>query len=62
MHTITVNIKDNDLVNKVIWLLEHFQDDGLEIVLKEDIDDLILLKSTRNDDSISYEEYLKNEN
>lgn len=49
-------------MNKVVWLLKHFQDDGLEIVSKEDIDDLILLKATRDEDSISYEEYIKNDN
>ncbi len=60
MHTITINVKDEALVDKVLWLLEHFQKDGLEIVSKEDIDDLKLLKSTRNEESISLEKYLKN--
>ncbi len=43
-------------------LLEHFKDEGLEIVSKEDMDDLKLLKATRNEDSVTFDEYLKNEN
>jgi len=62
MQTLTINIQNETLVDKVVWLLEHFKNDGLEIVSKEDIKDLKLLKSTRDEDSISFEDYLKNEN
>lgn len=61
MQTLTINIQNETLVEKVIWLLEHFKKDGLEIVSKEDIEDLKLLSATRNEDSISFKEYLKNE-
>ena len=61
MQSITINIKD-ELADKVIWLLEHFKGDGLEIVSKEDIDDLKLLKASRNEGTIAFDEYLKNEN
>ena len=47
----------NDI--KMIWLLQHFKNDGLEIVPKENMDDLKLLKATRNEDSIPFETYLK---
>ena len=50
------------LKDKVLWLLEHFKNDGLEIVSKEDLDDLKLLKASREDETIDFEEYLKNEN
>jgi len=36
MHSITIHVKDSKLAEKVTWLLEHFQEDGLEIVSKED--------------------------
>ncbi len=62
MQSITININNDKLVDKVTWLLEHFKGDGLEIVSKEDMDDLKLLKATRNESSISFDEYLKNEN
>ena len=62
MQTLTINIKNDTLVDKVMWLLEHFKKDGLEIVSKEDIKDLKLLKATRDEKSISFEEYLANEN
>jgi len=62
MHTITININNDNLTQKVLWLLEHFKNDGLEIASKEDIEDLKLLKATRDEESISFESYLKNEN
>ncbi len=62
MQTVTINIQDESLAEKVLWILEHFKNDGLEIVSKEDIDDLKLLKKTREEESIPFEEYLKNEN
>jgi len=62
MKTLTINIANDTLVDKVMWLLEHFKNDGLEIVSKEDIEDLKLLKATREEETISFEEYLKNEN
>ena len=62
MQTLTINIANDTLVDKMMWLLEHFKNDGLEIVSKEDIEDLKLLKATREEETISFEEYLKNEN
>ncbi|NOQ64792.1 MAG: hypothetical protein GQ582_09800 [Methyloprofundus sp.] len=55
MQSITINIKDDKLADKVTWLLEHFKGDGLEIVSKEDNDDLKLLKASRNDELISFD-------
>ena len=65
MQTLTINIENDSLVDKVMWLLEHFKKDGLEIVSKEDIKDikdLKLLKATRDEETTSFEEYLSNEN
>ncbi|MCX6052206.1 MAG: hypothetical protein NTZ60_06790 [Campylobacterales bacterium] len=62
MQSLTINIQNESLVEKVIWLLDHFKNDGLEIVSKEDIEDLKLLSSSRHEESISFEEYLKNAN
>ena len=42
-------------------MLEHFKSDGLEITSNENIEDLKLLKATRKEETISFEEYLKNE-
>ncbi|WP_368030330.1 hypothetical protein [Arcobacter sp. s6] len=62
MKSIVVNIQDDNLVDKVLWLLDHFKNDGVEVVLKEDMEDLKLLKETRNDEKINFEDYLKNAN
>ena len=42
-------------------ILESLENDGLEIVSIEDLEDLKLLKSTRNEDSVPFDEFLKNE-
>ena len=34
MQTLTINIQDESLAEKVLWILEHFKNDGLEIVSK----------------------------
>ena len=62
MQTITININNDQLVDKVTWFLDHLKNDGLEVVSREDWDDLKLLKSTREEDSISFDEYMENEN
>ncbi len=61
MQSITININNDKLADKVTWLLEHFKNDGLEIVSIDDISDLKLLKATRNEASVSFDEYLNNE-
>ncbi len=62
MLSLTINIKDNNLQEKRLKMLRRFEKDGLEIISKEDFKDYKLLRNTRNDESISFEEYLKNEN
>lgn len=62
MKSITINFNNDSLADKVIGILELLKKDGLEIVLKEDMDDLKLLKATRNEESVSFEEFLKDEN
>lgn len=62
MKSITINFNNDSLADKVIGILELLKKDGLEIVSKEEMDDLKLLKATRNEESVSFEEYLKDEN
>ncbi|MBE0469114.1 MAG: hypothetical protein IBX55_06325 [Methyloprofundus sp.] len=61
MQSITINITNKNTQEKVIWSLNHLKEDGVEIVSQEDIGDLKLLAATRNEASISFDEYLKNE-
>lgn len=61
MKSLILNIQNDSVAEKVLWMLEHFKDDGLEIISKDDLDDLKVIKETRNEESISFEEYL-NEN
>ena len=62
MKSLVINIKDDTIVDKVLWMLEHFKNDGLEIISKEDMEDLKLLKETRSEEKINFEDYLKNAN
>jgi hypothetical protein len=58
MKTITINVRNEALLDKVTWLLEHFRDEGLEIVEKEDLDDLKAIHTTRGEESIPFSDYL----
>ncbi len=49
--TLTINIQNEALTEKVLWMLGHFKTDGLKITSKEDIEDLKLLKATREKES-----------
>ncbi len=62
MHTLTINIKDNKTTERVVWFLQHLQQDGVEIVDKEDFEDLKALVATRKEGSVTFQEYLKNDN
>ncbi len=58
MQTLTINIQNESLTKKVLWMLEHFKDDGLEITSNENIEDLKLIKATKNEETITFEESL----
>ncbi|MBF0467874.1 MAG: hypothetical protein HQK61_03170 [Desulfamplus sp.] len=60
MDTITIRINNDTLTEKVLWLLNHIKEDGLEIIINNDIEDLEFLKATRNDKSIPFDEYSRN--
>ncbi len=62
MQTLTINIKEAKTSEKVIWFLKHLEKDGVEVISQENLNDLKLIAATRNEPSISFEEYLKNEN
>jgi len=61
MEAITININNPSLTDKVTWFLKHLEADGLEILSKEDFQDLKLLKATRAEESTPFDEYLKDE-
>jgi hypothetical protein len=61
MKSITINVSNDKLAKKILELLSDFKKEGLEIVAKEDLEDLKLLKATREEESLPFEDYLKNE-
>lgn len=56
MQTLTLNIKNEDATNKMMWLLKHSEHNEIEILEKEDINDLNMLAATRNEESIPFNE------
>ena len=61
MQTITINIKNKEIREKIIWFLKHLESEGVEIASQEDIEDLKLLAATREEGIIPFSEYLQNE-
>lgn len=61
MQTLTVNIKNKNITSKVLSMLKSFETE-VEISSIEDMDDLKLLKQSRQDDSVDFSDYLANEN
>ncbi len=49
MQTITLNIQSDSLFDKIMWLLGHFKNDGIEIVSVEDIEDLKLIAEAKQE-------------
>ena len=49
MQTITLNIQSDSLFDKIMWLLSHFKNDGMEIVAVEDIEDLKLISVAKQE-------------
>lgn len=59
MQSLTLNFQNSQIFDKFMWLLDHFKKDGVEVVSKEDIDDLKALAKTREEKSVPFEDYLK---
>jgi predicted HAD superfamily phosphohydrolase YqeG len=55
MHSIVINIKDDQLAKQVIWWLEHLKEDGVEIVSIENLEDLKALQATRQEPCSAFE-------
>ena len=56
METLTLNIKNKQTSEKILWFLKHFEQEGVEIIEKEDLEDLKLLAKTRKEETISFDE------
>ena len=52
MHSLIINIENKALLGKILWMLKHFENNGVEISNKEDFEDWKMLKDTRSDATI----------
>jgi hypothetical protein len=62
MQILTISVQTSDIRDKILSFLKQIENQGVEILSQEDTDDYRLLAATRNEPSISFAEYLKNEN
>lgn len=49
MQTITLNIADSKITEKLLWVLDHFKKDGVEISSVEDVEDLKLIYEAKKE-------------
>jgi hypothetical protein len=60
MHTIAIESENIESFNKIKWLLEHFKDDGINLVDEEDFRDLQIIKEARKErDAVPLNEFFK---
>ncbi|MEA1919850.1 MAG: hypothetical protein U9N52_08430 [Campylobacterota bacterium] len=57
---LALNIPNESVAEKLLWMLEHFKNDGIEITTIEDLEDLKTIQEARKErESIPLEEFLK---
>ena len=57
--SLNIQINSDNLAQNIKCLLEKFKSKKLEIIEREDLGDLKLLKATRDDETISFNKYIK---
>ena len=62
METLALNIHNEHIKEEIIQFLQKFKSKDLEFTYIDDVEDLKLLQQTRHEATISFDEYLKNEN
>jgi len=60
MESIALTIHNDKIKQEIFSFLKRFSSDDLEFTLIEDIEDLKLLQNTRNEETVSFSDYLKN--
>lgn len=60
MHTLTIESDNAEIFNKILWVLEHFKDEGVNIIKENDFKDLELIKEARRErDTQSIDTFFK---
>ena len=61
MRTLQINIHNDSIMQKILWLLEHFKSDGVEVLTDEDLEDIRLYDEAIKDknETIPFEQALK---
>ncbi len=61
MEALTINIKDKKTSGKILSFLAALEGEGVEIIAREDLEDLKSLSATRGEGSVPFEDYLNDE-
>jgi|GEM_PF-3182923 len=62
MNSITINIKQQSIKNKIEDFLKTFNEDEIEVIIDENIVDLNLIIDSRGEETIDLEYFIANEN
>lgn len=49
MYALTIESDNAESFNKILWMLEHFKNDGINIIKENDFKDLQLIKEARKE-------------
>jgi len=60
MENIALTIRNNAIKQEILNFLRRFPSSDVELTTQEDLEDLKLLQNTRDEESVSFSEYLKN--
>lgn len=60
MESIALTIHNAEVKQEILDFLKHFSSKDIELSSIEDIEDLKLLQNTRQEDTVSFADYLKN--
>lgn len=49
MHTLIIESDNSESLNKILWMLEHFKSEGINIIKESDAKDLHLIKEAKKE-------------
>lgn len=49
MYALTIESNNPESFNKILWMLEHFKNDGINIIKENDYKDFQLIKEARKE-------------
>lgn len=60
MENITLTIRNSAIKREILNFIQRFPTTDVELTTLDDIEDLKLLQNTRHEETVSFDDYLKN--